>query len=91
MPTSDTPAKSKPLVIICVPTRISVRRASKSAMMALNAFSEVTLSRSKRATRASGKIREISSSTFSVPKPIGSTSVTLHEGHFAGTSSVWPQ
>lgn len=88
IPTSDTPPKSNPFVIICVPTRISVLRASKSEIMALNARSEVTLSRSSRATRASGKSRAISSSTFSVPNPRGSTSVTSHEGHFAGTGAV---
>lgn len=60
-------------------------------MMALKARSEVTLSRSSRATRASGKTRAISSSIFSVPKPTGTTSVTRHEGHLAGTGSVWPQ
>lgn len=67
---------------------MSVLRASKSAMIALNARSEVTLSRSSRATRAAGNSRAISSSTFSVPKPRGTTSVTLHDGHFTGTGAV---
>ena len=70
---------------------MSVRRAAKSATTAPNARSEVALSRSSRATRASGKSPAICSAIFSVPKPIGTTSVTAHEGHFAGTASVWPQ
>ncbi len=88
IPTSATPSKSNPLVIICVPTRMSVSRRANAATMALNALSEVTVSRSSRATRASGKMRAISSSIFSVPNPIGTTSVTLHDGHLAGTGSL---
>ena len=91
MPTSETPSKSNPFEIICVPTRMSVSWRAKPATMLRKARSEVTLSRSSRATRARGKRRAISSSTFSVPKPRGARSVTRHAGHFTGTASVWPQ
>ena len=70
---------------------MSVRRSAKSATVAEKARSEVALSRSRRATRASGKREATCSTIFSVPKPIGTASVTRHDGHLAGTGSVWPQ
>ena len=60
-------------------------------MMALNAFSEVTLSRSKRATRASGKIRGNLLLDLLGPEAHRKHIGDLARGHFAGTSSVWPQ
>ncbi len=91
MPTSSTPPKSNPLVIICVPTMMSYSRRAKSDTTASSARSEVSASRSRRTTRAAGKSRAISSSTFSVPKPIGSGAAASHAGQRGGTGSVWPQ
>ena len=77
-PTSVTLGKSWPLAIICVPTRTSISPAAKRCESARRLPLRRTVSRSTRATRASGKALAHSASTRSVPKPTRSRYGAAH-------------
>ena len=94
-PTSVTPGKSWPFVTICVPTRTSISPACMRARIASRPLPasarSPAVSRSRRATRASGKRSRTIASTCSVPMPIRSRRVDAHDGQRSGTCCRRPQ
>ncbi len=66
---SVTPGKSKPLVIICVPTRISISPARSSASIRARAPRRLLVSESILSILAAGIISANACVSLSVPKP----------------------
>ena len=88
-PTSPTCAKSRPLLTIWVPTRMSYSRLAKASNNLACAVFLRVVSKSMRATRAVGNNSASSSSIRSVPRPWGFNAVLPQEMHWLGAGRSW--
>jgi len=90
-PTNVTRGKSNPLVIICVPTSISIWPCLSASTIALRAPRRPLVSLSIRSMRASGICSVSASTSRSVPNPgLRAPSRRIRE-HFSGAAALAPQ